>query len=120
MSRVRLHDSLEFTLYNPDGTIRSKGFDKKILSENEWEYTAWFTDDREYYVVETVPEGYQVRYENVGKYADVHDRLYNQGTLINYKVPKTGDRTHPLLWTGMVLTGILGMAMIASRKKKHG
>ena len=115
-----IEDSLEFTLYNPDGTIRSKGFDKKILSENEWEYTAWFTDDREYYVVETVPEGYQVRYENVGKYADVHDRLYNQGTLINYKVPKTGDRTHPLLWTGMVLTGILGMAMIASRKKKHG
>ena len=54
-----------------------------------------------YYVIEEVPEGYMVRYENVGAYADVTDRCYNGGTIINYKVPKTGDDATPALWIAL-------------------
>ena len=36
-------------------------------------------------------DGYLTIYENVGKYAGVTDRCHNGGTIINYKVPQTGD-----------------------------
>ena len=75
-----------------------------------------------YYVVEEVPEGYKVRYENVGAYADVTDRCYNGGTIINYKVPPTGDGENPILWIGCILAGIAvlgGLFIVAKRKKNN-
>ncbi|MBQ9301250.1 MAG: hypothetical protein IJ214_12155, partial [Clostridia bacterium] len=67
---------------NPDGTVAHKKFNKKIISENEW------------------------RYENIGAHAGETDRCYNGGTIINYKVPKTGDRADLRLWLGCVLLGV--------------
>ena len=111
---------IEFVLYNPDGSVRHKMFNKKTITDTKWEYEAWFATDTEYYVVENVPAGYIVQYENIGKYADVTDRCYNGGTIINKKVPKTGDTAELLLWAGMVLAGIGGItaALVIGKRKK--
>ena len=113
-------DSIDWVLYNPDGTVAHKKFNKKIVSENEWRYEAWFASGADYYIIETVPEGYKVRYENVGKYADITDRCCNGGTIINYKLPKTGDTANLRLWLGCVLLGVSAVcgALVFSRRKK--
>ena len=114
-------DSIDWVLYNPDGTVAHKKFNKKIVSENEWHYEAWFATGADYYIIETVPAGYKVRYENVGKYADITDRCCNGGTIINYKVPKTGDQADLRLWLGYVLLGVSAVcgALVCSRRKKE-
>ena len=114
-------DSIDWVLYKPDGTVAHKKFDKKVLSENEWYYEAWFATDAEYYILETVPEGYKVRYENVGAHAGETDRCYNGGTIINYKVPKTGDSANLWLWAVMVLAGagaVCGVVVYSKKKKE--
>ena len=99
-------DSIDFVVYNPDGTVRSKKFNKKIISDTEWLYEAWFTSPADLYVIEAVPRGYRVRYENTGINAGVADRCCNGGTIVNYTVPKTGDRTNLLIFLGLSLLGI--------------
>ena len=98
-------DSIDWVLYNSDGSAAHKKFNKKV-SGNEWRYEAWFSVAGDYYLVENVPAGYRVRYENTGTHAGVTDRCYNGGTIVNYKVPKTGDPVDPLLW---VISGVLGL-----------
>ena len=99
-------DSIDFVVYNPDGTVRSKKFNKKIISDTEWLYEAWFTSPADLYVIEMIPRGYRVRYENTGINAGVTDRCCNGGTIVNYTVPKTGDRTNLLIFLGLSLLGI--------------
>ena len=114
-------DSINWTLYNSDGTLAHKRFNKKIVSDTEWRYEAWFAADNDYYIIETVPAGYKVRYENTGVHADVTDRCYNGGTIINYKIPKTGDTTvSSILWAGCILLGLLGAggALLAGKRRK--
>ena len=110
--------SIDWTFYAPDGSEYSTRFKKEIVSDHEWRYENWLTSDADFYVVEKVPEGYKVRYENVGKHAGETDRCYNGGTIINYKVPKTGDSAAPLLWVGMALAGTLGLAVMIYRRRK--
>ena len=115
-------DSIDWIMYNSDGTVRHKRFNKKIISDTEWKYEAWFksTEDiTDCYIVETPPDGYHVRYENVGDHAGETDRCYNGGTIINYKVPKTGDDNNLRLWIGLVLLGVSAVCgtLIFSRKK---
>ena len=115
-------DSIDWVLYSADGTVVHKKFNKKTVSEDEWYYEAWFQSDKELYLIETVPQGYQVRYENIGEHADVTDRCYNGGTIINYKVPVTGDDFKPILWISCVLSGLAllgGSCLILKRKKKN-
>ena len=100
-------DSIEWTLYDSSDRVVHKKFNKKVISDLEWRYEAWFSSDAEYYIVEDVPAGFKVRYENVGAYADVRDRCYNGGTIINYKIPKTGDTTG---WPWWIIPGLLGIA----------
>ena len=76
-------DSIDWVLYYPNGTVAHKKFNKKIVSENEWRYEAWFASGADYYIIETVPEGYKVRYENAGAHAGETDRCYNGGTIQN-------------------------------------
>ena len=114
-------DSIDWTLYNPDGSEAHKRFNKKVISDTEWRYEAWFTSEKDYYIIETPPKGYKVRYENTGVHADVNDRCYNGGTIINYKIPKTGDTTlPPVLWIGCILLGLLGAggALLTKRRGK--
>ena len=113
-------DSIDWTLYNPDGSQAHKKFNKKVVSDTEWTYEAWFQTGTDYYLIETPPAGYLVRYENVGAHAAETDRCYNGGTIINYKLPKTGDAGNLWLWLAMVAAG-LGIscgAVIYGRKKK--
>ena len=110
-------DSINWTFYNPDGTERSKKFDKKIISETEWYYEGWFASEADYYLVEKVPEGYMVHYENVGAHAGETDRCYNGGTIINYKVPKTGDDANPALWIALAALGIGGLALLLKKRR---
>ena len=112
-------DSIDWTLYDPDGRIVHKKFNKKVISDSEWRYDAWFSSDRDYYIIETVPAGYKVRYENVGRHADVKDRCYNGGTIINYRIPKTGDDSlSPALWIGCIVLGVLGTAGVLIGRKR--
>ena len=113
-------DSIDWAFYGADGTVVHKKFNKRIISEDEWYYEAWFETDKEFYLIEVVPEGYQVRYENVGKHAGETDRCYNGGTIINYKVPPTGDSANPILWIGCILAGLAmlgGVYVVAKRKR---
>lgn len=114
-------ESIDWTLYASNDTIVHKGFRKRVVSETEWRYEAWFPTGEEYYIIENVPAGYRVRYENVGKYAGVTDRCCNGGTIINYKVPKTGDSADPILWMGCAVLGLaLLTAAYCGRRGKFG
>ena len=113
-------DSIDWILYRADGSVLHKKFNKRSISENEWYYEAWFSEPvDDCYLIETIPDGYKVRYENVGAHAGETDRCYNGGTIINYKVPKTGDDNHLWLWLGCVLLGVSAVCgtLIFSRKK---
>lgn len=102
-------DSIDWTLYNEDGTKRTKKFNKEIVSDDIWRYEAYFTSSvADCYVIEVPPEGYMVRYENIGVYSEVTDRCHIGGTIINSKLPKTSDDT-PL---DLYFAAILLMALI--------
>ena len=111
--------SIDWTFYAPDGSEYSTRFKKEIVSEYEWRYEKWLTSDADFYVVEKVPEGYKVRYENVGKHAGETDRCYNGGTIINYKVPKTGDDATPALWIALTAVSAGALALLWIRRKKN-
>ena len=72
----------------------------------------------DYYLIESVPEGYQVRYINVGIHANVTDRCYNSGTMINYKVPRTGDRTNLPLLFGLAGISVVGLVLALTIGRK--
>jgi hypothetical protein len=85
-------NSIDWVMYNADGSVRSKLFNKHEISQTEWRYEAYFQQEvDDCYIIEYVPEGYTVTYVNVGRYADVTDRCHNGGTIINRKIPQTGD-----------------------------
>ncbi len=64
------------------------------------------------YVVEEPVAGYTSRCVNVGEHAADRDRCYNGGTIMNMKVPKTGDTANFALWIGMLAVGLAGIATI--------
>ena len=103
-------EEISWTLYRANGTVLRRHFNKTVISETEWHYEAWFPTDEDYYIIEDVPKGYLVRYENVGVHADVTDRCYNGGTILNYAVPKTGDDAAPGVWITCVFAGLAGLA----------
>lgn len=119
--------SIDWTLYDQNGRIVVKDFTKRIVSDSVWEYDKWFeSNGDEYYIVENVPAGYTVQYENVGIHKDVKDRCYNGGRIINSRVPATGDRMSILPWLIGVAAGLVGIGLLLiirpgsgnSRRKK--
>ena len=117
-------DSIDWTLYNGDGQVIHKKFNKRTISDTEWVYEAWFASDvSEYYIIEDVPAGYLVYYENTGIHEDAEDRCYNGGKIINYKIPKTGDQTPSALpWILCLIAGLLGAGcvILICRKRSGG
>lgn len=111
-------DKIYWTLYNPDGSVAHKKFNKKVVSDTEWHYEAWFSSDAEYFLIETVPAGYTVTYRNVGAHANVTDRCFNGGTIINTPVPKTGDAVQPALWLLLAVSALGGILILAARSRK--
>lgn len=114
-------DSIDWTLYNANGTVAHKKFNKHVVNETEWQYEAWFASVADYYIVEKAPAGYTVKYQNVGAHAGVTDRCYNGGTIINYKVPRTGDSAPLVLWLAFTAlgTGMLGGLLYSRRRKRE-
>ena len=113
-------DHIDWKLYNPDGTPAHAKFEKQTVNENEWRYEAWLVDKLDYYLIEEVPTGYSVLYHNVGKYAGASDRCYNGGTIINTKLPLTGDSTPLAMWIGLLTISLSCAAccLIATKKRK--
>ena len=113
-------DRIDWVMYYPDGTVSHKKFNKKIVSENEWCYEAWFANGEDYYIIEKPIDGYIVLYENVGAHAGETDRCYNGGTIINYKMPQTGDDVDLALWFGCALASLvlLSLSIHAGKRKK--
>ena len=108
-------DSIDWVMYNPDGSQRHKLFNKHIISPNEWYYEAYFTSSVEdCYVIETPPEGYLVLYENVGKYSGVTDRCYSGGTIINYKAPQTGDNVSVNVYKVLAFVSFMIVGVVAA------
>ncbi|MBR1409180.1 MAG: LPXTG cell wall anchor domain-containing protein [Clostridia bacterium] len=112
-------DSITWTLYNADGAVVSKKFNKKVTDEYTWNYETWFRDDAGYYLIEEAPDGYAATYKNVGSYADVTDRCYSGGTIINTKIPKTGDTSRPLVWLALAFAALGGIALITRKKAEE-
>ena len=112
--------SIDFTLYKQGGTVYHHGFDKKIVSDMEWKYNAWFSEEAACYVIEQPIPGYQTEYVNVGVYEQITDRCCDGGTIINKKIPKTGDEEPLLLWAGMIALGVIGLgtALVIGKKRK--
>lgn len=80
-----------------------------------------------YYVVEEPLSGYTASYENSGVYAQVTDRAYSGGKIVNTKtdieVPSTGDNAPLEWWTAMVVMGLLGIFLLQRsehKKRRHG
>ncbi len=111
-------DSIDFKLYRQGGTIYHHAFDKKITSSTEWQYDAWFGSPIACYVIEEPVAGYSTRYENVGVYADVTDRCCDGGTIVNYRVPKTGDEAQPILWLICMLAGCAIVAIVLKKGRQ--
>ena len=113
-------EEIDWILYNPDGSVRHKKFNKKMISETEWQYEAWFAADQDYYIVENVPEGFSAHYENVGIHAGETDRCYNGGTIVNYRIPRTGDKRPLMLWGICILLGTAGLSLAVYRFIRRG
>lgn len=96
------------------------GFNKKAVSGTEWQYNAWFSAPAACYVIEEPVPGYRIRYENVGIYAEITDRCCDGGTIINYRIPRTGDEAPLALWFGMIALGMAGIviALMIDRRGK--
>ena len=111
---------IDWTLYDEQDRVAHKLFNKKIKSETEWYYEAWFSGPVCRYVVEKPVAGYTTRYQNVGIYAGITDRCCDGGTIINHKIPQTGDQANPALWAGMALLGLagIGAALRLGRRRK--
>ena len=101
--------SIDFTLYKIDGSVYHHGFDKKVVSNREWRYNAWFSSPAACYVIEEPIPGYITKYVNVGVYAGITDRCCDGGTIINKKIPKTGDEAPLLLWACCAVIGVIGV-----------
>lgn len=107
-------DEINFKVYYPDG----KAYDGKVNKDKVTgkKTREWTFDLGELpvgcYVVEEPVAGYTSRCMNVGEHAADRDRCYNGGTIMNMKVPKTGDTANFALWIGMLAVGLAGIATI--------
>ena len=112
-------NSIDWSMYNADGTKRSKKFNKEIVSEDIWRYEAFFASSAaDCYVVEVPPEGYMVRYENIGEHSEVTDRCHIGGTIINSKIPQTGDDSRLFVYFSLILLAAMGLWLL-SRYRGH-
>ena len=92
------------------------------LKDGEYYTFNGLTEGYTYYVMEDPVKGFATSYDN-GANSDVTKYAENMGTIINHKLPKTGDNDPVGLWTMMVLTGLIGLtalAVLRVRRKQEG
>lgn len=109
---------ISWTLYRPDGTVYNHKFNGK-QSGMTWTYRASLSVDGCYLIEKPIP-GYTTTYVNVGTYAQVTDRCYTGGTIINSPIPRTGDSTPVLPILGaMALSALCTTTLAFSRRKEE-
>lgn len=57
----RAPKSLDWTMYDTDGKVLSRKFNKTVVSPTEWRYETFLAADTGCYVIEHVPAGYTVQ-----------------------------------------------------------
>jgi len=72
-----------------------------------------------YTVKETEVTGFTTTYINKGENASVTDCAYNGGTIVNTKIPQTGDGTPLALWMLMTMLAGCGLAGVAAVLRKR-
>ena len=115
--RGEVAEDVTFTLYN--GTVKHHRLNRTKISDSKWRYEAWLSAAGDYYAVEDKVPGYTTVYQNIGEHADETDRVYNGGTVINSKVPKTGDGFSPTLWWGLALVSLAVIGGLAAADNKR-
>jgi LPXTG-motif cell wall-anchored protein len=75
--------------------------------------------DRGDYLIENPVPGYIIQYENVGAYANITDRLYNGGRILNVRLPQTGDKEKPWIFITLGALSILGILFLLRRHRKQ-
>lgn len=114
-------DNVSFTLYRADGTEANKDYLKKTIKQgNTWNIEYWLqTDPTGYYVVETGADGYVPVYQNLDSHKDFKDRIYDGGTILNVRIPTTGDHDLPnilFMLSALGLTGVLVCIIVRKAK----
>lgn len=71
-----------------------------------------------YSVVEQPVDGFTTTYINAGDNEAETDCAYNGGTIINSKIPQTGDNAHLLLWMGMLMLAAIGLIGMVERIRR--
>lgn len=112
------HSTPQFILYNPDGTVHRTA-SQPPSDRGDGNYVFSLVDKLEYYVVELPMEGYETEYINVDKYADVKDRLYAGGTIVNTAIlvpPETSDEMNLVLYPLLLVISAIGLILLRKRK----
>ncbi len=105
-------------LYNPNGTAHPHRFNRKQISATAYVYECWLSTSGDYYVIEDPSKEYRAKYVNYGSVANVTDRVYNGGKIINTNVPKTGDQSQPAVWVIVTALGLIGIGLAIWRFRK--
>ena len=116
--------NVSFKLYQPDGTEIKDGYKKNIISlgKNTWEIEYEIKSKPVgYYVIENISDGYFPTYLNIDKYKEFKDRIYDGGTIINTRIPTTGDnifRDMIFILAALGVSGVLLFMTLSGNRKK--
>ena len=114
-----IENEISWKLYSKEGKQLNLRFKRKKLSDSQWLYESPYNVDRGDYLIENPVPGYIIQYENVGAYANITDRLYNGGRILNVRLPQTGDKEKPWIFITLGALSILGILFLLRRHRKQ-
>ena len=71
-----------------------------------------------YFATETSMEGYMTAYRNIEPYEAETDKIYDGGTIVNHKIPETGDNSRLGLWLIATIAAAFGCVTILKKSKR--
>ena len=94
-------------------------FTREPNESGTYRFTIPYDTDASYWFVERALTDYKTTYENPEPYADVTDRAYNGGTIINTgtKMPLTGDDTPVLALSLAAALSLTGLVLLRRRRR---
>ena len=110
--------SVGLTVYRTNGT-EYKHVDVKT-DKNGWLNIYNLPLGSDYYVVQDSMEGFKTTYANDenGSHAEDTERVYENGTITNHKIAKTGDNRPVELWVAVMMASLVAMTIIVFDKKR--
>ncbi|MBO5537329.1 MAG: Cna B-type domain-containing protein [Clostridia bacterium] len=112
-------NEISWNFYSEEGKQLNQRFKRKKLSDSQWLYESANNVDRGDYLIENPVPGYIIQYENVGAHANITDRLYNGGRILNVRLPQTGDKEKPWIFITLGALSILGILFLLRRHRKQ-